>query len=172
MFSIGAGAETTRNTLSSILYRLAEDPELYAALRADRSLIDAVVEEGLRLDSPAQFLVRRCLVPEWDLDGSVLKEGESLMVSIGSANRDATVFAEPDRFDPRRPNLPRHLAFGTGPHICPGSTLARLELRIALDVWCDGVERFRLADRFRWVPLNTGMLHGTAELRLVVTPAA
>jgi cytochrome P450 len=172
MFSIGAGAETTRNTLSSILYRLALDPELYARLRADRSLVEGVIEEGLRIDAPAQFLVRRCLVAERELDGQALHEGDSVLLSIGSANRDGSVFDDPDRFLPGRPNVQQHLAFGTGPHICPGSQLARLELRVALDTWCDHVERFRLADGFSWVPVRTGMLHGTTELHVVITPAA
>ncbi len=171
IFAIGAGAETTRNTLASILYRLAGDPAFYARLRADRSLIDRVIEEGLRIDSPAQFLVRRCLVPEFDLEGSVLHESESVMLSIGSANRDGAVFPEPHRFDPERDNVLDHLAFGAGPHICPGAALARMEMRIALDVWCDHVVRFELADDFSWTPPQTGMLHGPVALPVVLAGA-
>lgn len=171
MFSIGAGAETTRNTLGSILYHLAGDPDLYQRLRADRSLIDRVVEEGLRLDSPAQFLVRRCLVPEFELGGTHLVEGQSVMLSIGSANRDGSVFTDADTFDPDRDNVLDHLAFGTGPHICPGAALARLEMRTALDVWCTHVERFELPADFSWTPPPTGMLHGPVALPLILVAA-
>ena len=158
MFSIGAGSDTTRNVLGSLLYRLAVDPELYARIRVDRDLIDLAVEEALRLDPPAQFLVRRCLVDEFDLGGEPLTSGDIVMLSIGGGNRDDAVFPEPDRFDLDRPNLRDHLGFGVGPHICPGTALARLELRLALSAWCDAVETFELADGFVW----QGPAHGDA----------
>lgn len=169
MFSIGAGSDTTRNTLGSMLYRLARAPELYAQLRADRSLIEPAVEEALRLDSPAQFLVRRCLVDSFDLEGTTLTEGEKIFLSIGSANRDGDRFADPDSYDFRRPYVRDHLAFGNGPHTCPGATLARTEMRIAINTWCDVVEKFELTPGYAWNHPGTGMLHGPATLELNIT---
>ena len=69
MFAIGAGSETTRNTLGSLLFRLSQDPDLYAEIREDRSMVEPAVEEALRTDAPAQFMVRRCLVPETGAGG-------------------------------------------------------------------------------------------------------
>jgi cytochrome P450 len=172
MFAIGAGSDTTRNTLGSLFFRLAQAPDVYAELRRDRSLVEAAVEEALRIDSPAQFLVRRCLVEDFALEGTPLTQGEMVFMSIGSANRDPVQFSDPDTFDVRRPELRDHLAFGTGPHTCPGATLARTEMRIALNTWCDTVESFELADRFTWEPPGTGMLHGPTRLPLRIHPAA
>ena len=170
MFSIGAGSDTTRNVLGSLLYRLALDPTLFASIRADRTLVEPTIEEALRLDSPAQFLVRQCLAPEFDLGGTTLYAGETVLLSIGSANRDDEVFAQADSFDPSRTNLRDHLGFGIGPHICPGSALARLELRLALDAWCTRIKRFELGPGYEWPSPPTGMLHGPESLTLQLTP--
>jgi cytochrome P450 len=171
MFAIGAGSDTTRHTLGSLLYRLAGDQQLYQRLRGDRSLIEPVIEETLRHDPPAQFLVRQCLTEGVELDGVPVAAGDWVLLSIGSANRDGKVFPDPDGFDPERPNLKGHVAFGSGPHICPGSALARLELRLALSCWCDSVESFELAPGHEWEPLETGMLHGPKRLLLLISPA-
>jgi cytochrome P450 len=169
MFAIGAGSETTRNTLGSLLFRLATDGELYAEIRGDRSLVESSVEEALRIDSPAQFMVRRCLAPERELGNAMIHEGDTLMLSIGAANLDPKAFSDPLEFEPHRDGLRDHLAFGTGPHICPGAGLARLELRLALNAWCDRVETFTLADGYTWDAPATGMIHGPRTLRLCLT---
>jgi hypothetical protein len=169
MFAIGAGSETTRNTLGSLLFRLAIDARSYAEIRSDRSLVEPAVEEVLRIDSPAQFMVRRCLVSERELGNADLHEGETLMLSIGAANLDPETFSDPLEFELGRDRLREHLAFGTGPHICPGAALARLELRLALNAWCDRVETFALADGYTWDAPATGMMHGPKTLRLRVT---
>jgi cytochrome P450 len=171
MFAIGAGSDTTRHTLGSLLYQLALDDHLYQRLRGDRSLIEPIIEETLRHDPPAQFLVRQCLSEGVELDGVPVGAGEWVLLSIGSANRDGDVFPDPNGFDPDRPNLKGHVAFGSGPHVCPGSALARLELRLALSCWCDAVETFQLAPGFKWEPLETGMLHGPKHLNLLISPA-
>lgn len=170
MFAIGAGSETTRNTLGSLLFRLAEDPELYAEIGADRSMVEPTVEEALRIDAPAQFMVRRCLVPERELGGLEIHEGDSLMLSIGAANLDPSAFNDPLLFDPHRDGLRDHLTFGTGPHICPGAALARLELRLGLNAWCDHVESFALGTSYSWDFPKTGMIHGPETLRLRLKP--
>jgi cytochrome P450 len=171
MFAIGAGSETTRNTLGSLLFRLSQNPELYAEIRSDRSMVEPTVEEALRTDAPAQFMVRRCLVPERQLGGVELHEGDSLMLSIGAANLDPATFKDPLVFDPHRDGLRHHLTFGTGPHICPGAALARLELRLGLNAWCDHVDSFSLGADYSWDSPKTGMIHGPETLRLRVTPS-
>jgi cytochrome P450 len=170
LFTIGAGSETTRNLIGSALYRLASDTELYEQVRRDRTRIEQVIEEALRIDAPAQFLVRRCL-SDTQLAGQALHEGESVMISLSSANWDPAVFPEPERFEIGRPTLRDHLAFGTGPHICPGASLARLEARTLLNAFVDRFERISLGAGYEFDHLGTGMLHGPHTLRLVVTDA-
>ncbi len=168
LFMIGAGSETTRNLIGSSLYRLASDPELYAGVRADRSLIDAVIEETLRIDPPAQFLVRRCLA-ETNLAGAALDEGDHVMISLSSANWDEAVFPEPSTFDLERSTIRDHVAFGSGPHICPGAPLARLEARSFLRAFVDRFAHIRLGTGYRFDHLAHGMLHGPHTLQLVVS---
>lgn len=170
MFMIGAGSETTRNHIGNLLYRLAQDPELYAKLRHDRSLVDPVIEESLRYDAPAQFMVRTCL-RDTDLGGLSIAEGERIFLSLSAANHDPSVFENPDEFDPSRPTNREHLSFGTGPHVCPGAALARLESRIALNAFLDHVEAVELGADYCYDHAATGMLHGPATLRLRCTQA-
>jgi cytochrome P450 len=170
MFMIGAGAETTRNHIGSMLYRLAQDPELYARVRADRSFVESVIEESLRYDAPAQFMVRTCQRPT-ELSGVAISPGERIFMSLSAANHDETVFDDPDRFDPDRETNREHVTFGTGPHICPGASLARLESRIALNTFLDHVAALDVGVGYVYDHSPTGMLHGPGALRLRCTPA-
>lgn len=170
LFMIGAGSETTRNLIGSTLYRLARDPELYARLRADRTLVDAVIEETLRIDPPAQFLVRRCLA-NTPVAGQPLHAGQHVMISLSAANWDDAVFPQPDVFDITRETAREHLAFGTGPHICPGASLARLEARTLLNAFADRFASVALGEGYEFDHLANGMLHGPHTLRLVVEGA-
>jgi cytochrome P450 len=166
MFMIGAGSETTRNLLGSILYRLAGQPELYERVRTDPTRVDLLVEEGLRIDAPAQFIVRRCLHGA-ELGGTEISRGARVMLAISAANHDPAVFEEPTRFDIDRRNRD-HLSFGFGSHICPGASLARLEARTALRAFVSRVASVRLADGYAFDHATTGMLHGPKTLRLVL----
>ena len=86
---------------------------------------------------------------------------------IGSGNQDDSVFDEPDAYRLDREKHD-HLSFGSGPHICPGAALARLELRTALRQFTERVEAFRLADGYDYDPLPTAMLQGPRRLPLVI----
>jgi cytochrome P450 len=131
-----AGNETTRNLLGSIFFRLASDPSFYAELQNDRELIAPMVEEVLRLESPVRFLVRRCSNAT-ALEGETIEPQDTLLLSLEAANRDPTTFERPDTFDISRDNPRDHLAFGAGPHICPGAFLARLEANVVVDTYLD-----------------------------------
>ncbi len=130
-----AGNETTTNLIGNMLNVLVERPDLWARLRADRTLLDPFVEETLRYDSPVQTLPRYVLEGE-TLGGVAVPGRVQLNVCFGAANRDPRAFPEPDAFRIDR-ELSRHLAFGTGIHYCLGAPLARAEARIALDVLLD-----------------------------------
>ncbi len=125
-----AGNETTTNLISNLVDVLTDHPDLWHALRADRGLIDAAVEESLRRDAPAQNLARTC-TRETILRGVTIPADARVLLSFGAANRDPDEFPEPDAFRLDRRDA-RHLAFGFGVHYCLGAPLARLEARLAL----------------------------------------
>jgi cytochrome P450 PksS len=126
-----AGHLTTTDQLGNTVLALLNNPEQLDRLRADPTLVRSAVEEGLRYDGAVQFL-QRIAREDLRLRDQTIRRGELLYLSLGSANRDPAVFAEPDRFDVGRPDN-RHLAFGAGPHSCLGMTLARRELEVALE---------------------------------------
>jgi cytochrome P450 len=138
-----AGAETTYRLLGSTLFALLTHPDLLDAARAERATLDGVIEETLRWEAPVQWVSRETTAPAV-LSGTEIPAGAFVSVALGSANRDDRHYADPDRFDPERGSTD-HLAFGFGPHFCPGSHLARLEARIALDTLLDRLPGLRLA---------------------------
>jgi cytochrome P450 len=125
------GLDTTAGALGQFAIRFAHQPEIPETLRRRPDLIPAAVEELLRLDGPFVF-IGRLVTADTDIAGSRIREGERVLISWASANRDAQEFPNPEAFDLSRP-ANRHLAFGAGPHRCAGSNFARLNLRIALE---------------------------------------
>lgn len=120
------GIETTEGMIANALYLLLTNEAILARVRADPTLLPAVIEESLRLE-PAAAVVDRYAVRNVTLAGAAINAGDLVRVSLSGANRDPTIFADPDRFDPMRPNLRSHVAFAQGPHVCLGLHLARLE---------------------------------------------
>src|SRR4029453_11329557 len=137
-----AGAETTYRATSHLLLGLLFHPEQLEAVRADRALVPAAIEEALRWESPIQFIVRTA-TRDTELEGGPIPKGAWLNVSLGAANRDPDRYPDPDRFDLFRPARP-HLTFGYGPHRCLGMHLARLEMRVALEDVLDRLEELRV----------------------------
>jgi cytochrome P450 / NADPH-cytochrome P450 reductase len=125
-----AGNETTRNHLTGGLYALSLHPDQWARLRRDPDLLPRALDEVLRWWPPViQF--RRTATKDTTLAGQPIAEGDKVVIFYASANRDETVFGDPDRFDIDRDPNP-HLSFGIGPHFCLGATLAKLEARVML----------------------------------------
>ena len=126
-----AGFETTINAIASGVWHLLSSPPVRQALADDPDLAAPATDETLRLDPPIQLTLRTvrepCRVAEVDL-----RPGDLVMPIIAAANRDPTVFDDPDRYDPFRPNPGDHLTFSAGIHYCVGAVLARMEIRMAL----------------------------------------
>ena len=135
-FLLMSGNETTRHLIGNLLETVCRDAVLFAQLRADRDLVPTLVEESLRHDPPIHVLMRDCLA-DITIDGVTIPAGAKVGFGLASANRDTRTYDEPDEFRLDRPSAKDHLAFGGGPHVCPGAALARLEGRIALDVFLD-----------------------------------
>ncbi|MEV0247254.1 cytochrome P450 [Nocardia sp. NPDC050712] len=125
-----AGNATTSSVLNHAVLLLLAHPEQLAELRRDSSLIPAAVEEVIRFESPVQGFARR-LTEDVELHGHTMRSGETVVMMFGAANRDPAVFDNPGTFDIHR-NTRQHIGFGSGPHVCLGSWLARSELRSAL----------------------------------------
>jgi cytochrome P450 len=144
------GIETTEGMIANAMLHLLSNPGELEFVRADHGLIPAAIEESLRLE-PAAAVVDRYSTSDTRLGGARIRAGDQVTVSIAGANRDPVVFADPDRFDVRRPNAGRHLAFAHGPHFCLGAHLARLEARIAIGALL-ALPRLRLDPRSPSVP--------------------
>jgi len=126
-----AGNETTTNLVGNIVNALLDHPAEAEKVAADPGLVPALVEEGLRYDTPVQ-VVFRTTTEEVEIRGVRIPKGEFVGVFLGSANRDERRFPDPDRFDvTRRPQgFP---SFGFGHHFCLGASLARLEAKLMLE---------------------------------------
>lgn len=154
-----AGSETTRAAAAGGLLALAERPDSWNALAADRGLLASAAEEIVRFTSPSAYN-RRTATRDVDFDGFAIHAGDKVVFWEASANRDERVFADSMRFDVRRDPNP-HLGFGHGIHHCLGANLARLELRVILDEVLGRFERIELAGDVEWTRSNkhTGIRH-------------
>ena len=126
----GAGNETTARLIGFMGQLLGEHPDAKRELVADPSLIPSAVEETLRYEAPSPVQARY-VARDIELYGHTVTEGSYMLLLNGSANRDATRFTQPDRFDIHRKG--GHLSFGQGLHFCLGAALARLEGRVAFE---------------------------------------
>ena len=167
-----AGQETTVRLLSAAVLLLAEDPALQAKLRADRELISPFIEETLRYESPVRgdFRLSKCPVTVGGVD---LPVGTTVMLVNAALNRDPRKYTDPDTFDVTRANARSHVAFGRGPHACPGAPLARTEARVTLERLLDRTSDIRIDDaahgpagdrRYRYIP--TFILRGLTRLHI------
>lgn len=137
-----AGAETTYRSSSNLMFGLLTRPEQLAALRDDRSLMPAAIEEGLRWEPPLTGIGRTAM-RDVDLEGVQIPAGSPINVCLGGANRDPSRWDRPDEFDlTREPK--QHLAFAFGPHMCLGMHLARMETTVAINGILDRLPNVRL----------------------------
>jgi cytochrome P450 len=166
-----AGHVTVTRAIGSALVLLLDHPAELERLRHEPERVPGAVEEVLRLESPAQGLFRQT-TRDVELGGILLPEGVRLMVHFGAANRDEAVFADADRFDADRFDAgredvgKRHVAFGKGIHVCIGAPLARLELRVALQLLLEHLPRLRRADDGPLVFDPIFFARGLSSLRL------
>ena len=138
-----AGVETTFRSTGNLLYLLLAQPDQLESVRADRSLIPQAIEEALRLETPL-LNITRLATRDTEIGDVAVPEGSTIMLMLAAANREETRYEEPDRFDITRDSPKPHMSFGHGPHVCLGIHLARVEMRVALNLLLDRLPELRL----------------------------
>jgi cytochrome P450 len=158
---IVGGNDTTRNSISGGVLALNRQPEEYAKLKRDPSLIPNMVAEMIRLQSPVIHM-RRTAREDVELAGQRIRAGEKVVMWYLSGNRDETVFDDADRLRIDRANARQHVSFGYGVHRCMGNRLAELQLRVLWEEILPRFEHIELVGEPEFNPNN--FIHGIAEL--------
>jgi cytochrome P450 len=164
-----AGNETTTNLLGSLLYRIATEPDRWTALRTNPTLVTSAVEEALRLDSPAQIIMRRAL-EDTLVAGQTIAKGDMVLVYLGAANRDPARWHAPELFN-LLDEQERHIAFGFGVHTCIGAPLARLEAEVAMTALLSRFDQISPGEG-RVHRLPSGVLFGFRSVPLIFRESA
>ncbi|HUJ66321.1 MAG TPA: cytochrome P450 [Acidimicrobiales bacterium] len=170
LFSVvSAGTNTLVNFISNTLLSLIRNPDVLQALRADRELLPMAVEESLRRDSPSMYITRSC-VATTEVAGTIIEPGAKLLLGLASANRDDSVFPEPEDFRLDRRDQPNHLAFGWGSHVCLGAWVARRVGLVMLDTLLDLVARIDLEPGTTPLPYPSPQGNGLDRLLVRLSP--
>ena len=165
-----AGNETTTKSLTEMIRLLAENPEEWAALKADPSRAEKVFEETLRLSTPTQGMWR-ILTKDAELGGVQLTKGQRIIIVFASANRDEALYDNPDEFQPMRDHLRENLAFGKGIHFCLGANLSRLEGKVAAEELSKRIDTITLSESNKYQYFPSFMLRGLTDLDIEFTAA-
>jgi cytochrome P450 len=138
-----AGVETTYRATGNMLFSLLSNPDQLEAVRSDRELIPQAIEESLRLETPL-LNITRLATKDALVGGVLIPAGSTVMLMLAAANRDEARYRDPDNYDVLRASPKPHISFGHGPHACLGTHLARLEMRVALNLLFDRLPNLRL----------------------------
>jgi cytochrome P450 len=166
-----AGNETTTKLLTEMMRLLGEHPEQWTQVQNDSTRIERIVEESLRLSSPTQGIFR-IATEDVELAGVTVPKGARLVLVYGAANRDEIVYPDSETFDPDRPRLKEHLAFGKGIHFCLGAALSRLEARVALEELTRRISSYQLSDSNDYSYYPSFMLRGLQRLDIELSAPA
>jgi len=164
-----AGAETTFRVMGNCLYALLAHPDVLKEVSTNRDLIPDVIEETLRWETSVT-MVSRVATRDTEIAGCPIAAGSPVGVITGSANRDESRYDDPDEWRLGRPPQ-HHLAFGTGPHQCLGMHLARLELRVGLDVILDRLPNLRFDPEGEGAIIEGTAFRGPRSLPVLFDPS-
>jgi cytochrome P450 len=177
-FMFGAGQDTSAKLLGNSMRFIVDAPGLQDKLRADPSLIPAMLEEVLRLEGSTKQTARLARRDTRVGDREV-PAGTKLLIAISAANRDARRWPDPEAFEINRPKIREHIGFGRGKHVCAGAPLARVEVRVILEQFLKYTDMIEL-DESKHGPRGQRQLdfepsfiiRGLSELHLKLTPSA
>lgn len=155
--------DTTIYAKGNLLYNLGQHPDQWNLLRSSPDLITSAVLEGVRYSATVRWFAR-VAAKDYEIDGSIVPEGGRVMILYGAANRDERHYPEPDRFDVTR-NPTDQLGWGTGPHLCGGMSLAKLEMEVLLEALIERVARIEVGTPI--VGINRG-LYGFDSLPMIL----
>ena len=158
---IVGGNDTTRNSITGGLLFLHENPDQFARLKADPSLLDSTVSEIVRYQTPLAHM-RRTALTDFELQGQQIKAGDKVVMWYISGNRDPEAIEEPDRFLIDRPKARQHLSFGFGIHRCVGNRLAEMQLKILWEEILQRIPRLEVVGPPKRV--FSSFVHGYTEL--------
>ncbi len=164
------GLETTQYALEEQAQLLCEHPGMFESLRHDRAKVRAFTEESMRMRSPTHGLSTRVTSRDEVFQGVAVPKGSLLHLRFGAANVDEDEFACPFDLDLDREGVTRHVAFSTGPRVCPGANLSRVEQQIAWGVLLDRLESIEYGEGNDWLH-QPGIMLGTLKLNLRFTKA-
>jgi cytochrome P450 family 142 subfamily A polypeptide 1 len=162
------GDETTRHVLSGGMLALQEHPDQLRLVRDERDRLPTAVEEMLRWVSPIKNMVRTT-TRDVEVGGVAIPDGGQIMLLYPSANRDETVFSDPEAFDVTRDPNP-HVAFGFGSHFCLGNQLARIELRVMFDRLFTRLPDLALAEPGPFPLRSSNFISGVETMPVTFTP--
>lgn len=165
ILALVGGNETTRNSINHSLIAFANNPDQWDAIRTDPGLLPNAVKEMVRYASPVIHM-RRTATRDTELGGKEIRKGDKVVVFYPAGNRDPSVFPDPDVFDIARP-IRQHLAFGAGTHVCVGSRLAEMQLRLAFATMARHVRCFEIVGEPSRVRSNFINGFKRLEVRLV-----
>ncbi len=165
---LNGGAETTRTVIGTMIHDLAVKPEQRRILQARPELLEGAVEEFIRWVSPV-LNMRRTATEDHELHGQRVAAGDELLLLYAAANRDPRAFPWPEELDVTRP-AGRHLAFGTGTHLCLGAHLARLEIRVMFEELLRRMPDWELADPGEPQVLPASFARAYDRIRITFTP--
>lgn len=158
------GNQTSRHVIAGCFHAASVATDLLPSIRRDPDMIHLAVEEVLRWVSPGMHVLR-VATEDLELDGTSIVGGQAVVAWLAAGNRDPRVFADPDRFDPRRrPN--RHLSFGHGRHLCLGANVARLEVQTILKALAANTEAVRVVGEPQ--PTRSNLVQGYRELHVEI----
>jgi cholest-4-en-3-one 26-monooxygenase len=164
-----AGNETTRNAISGGMYAFTQHPDQWAKLKADPALIPVAADEIVRYVTPVTMF-RRQAIQDVEVGGATIRAGDKVVIYYASANRDESVFTDPDVFDVTREPNP-HVGFGGGgPHFCLGRHLAKLELECFFRSLIQQVDHVELVAEPR--RLRSNFINGIKEMTVRFVPPA
>ena len=167
--NILSGSLSASYMLGNLIYRYLTDAGFAEALRGDRAVIPAAVEESLRLEAPVTFLFRTAR-EDTSIGGCPVHRGEHVMLGIAAANRDEEVYERADEYRLDREGPAEHLAFGYGAHVCLGNHLTRMVGKVVFEEVLDGFRpgELRLAPGFEWECVDHLQEYGPERLDVVV----
>lgn len=166
---IVGGNDTTRNSISAGVVELNRNPDEFAKLKSDPSLIPNMVSEIIRYQTPLGHM-RRNALEDIEIGGKQIKKGDKVIMWYISGNRDESVIEDPDRFWIDRPNARRHLSFGFGVHRCMGNRVGEMQLRILWEEILNRFDRIELVGKPERVLSNFVM--GYTNVPVIVHPKA